>query len=568
MAKKSASQDGFLVLEGLEGCRRNPTMYMGELGAAMAQRAIKEKVDNAYDEWIAGRNKYIEVVVNYDSGLMVVADAAGGIPTDLKTLKGGEKISIMTAAFTRMHAGGKFNDKAYKTSAGTHGVGVAAVNAISKEMRVWSTYNGKLVTQSYSNGEITSKGPHPVKVKKLDSDVAELLAHPAKKYGTIVASVLDQTVVSESARRGKKLPKDYVKAEPDARAVGEWLRNMAYLNPGLTIKFTRLRKGKSKTNTFLNKKGLEWVPKAMCKAHEVSPIGKPFTHGSDHITCTIVWTDHPDTDLFLSFVNTSPTIDGGFHVKGFTDALVQAIKPYIKKGRGKKGKSMGFKGSDLLIGLTGMFDWRMHGAQYTSQVKDKLASKVDREVYDEMLPLIEDYFKKNKRVATALVKRAQAMSKGREELAATVKSMAETKKKAKGSALPSELAVADKAKPHERELFLVEGDSAAGCFVAGTPVLQADGSVLAFVEMAERAAQGEKFRGISFDIATQKFVEADFVEPRLTKHVMELIEVELSDGTKFTCTTDHPWLVNGTRYVAAEDLNEGDVLTVLPSSSV
>lgn len=460
--KKSASQEGFEIMEGLSGIRMNPTMYLGELGEEMARRALKEKVDNSYDEHIAGRNNLIEVVINYDTDLMVVADGAGGIPTDQKKLKSGEKITIMTAALTKTHAGGKFNDKSYKTSAGTHGIGVAAVNAISEELRAWSTYNGSLVFQKFEKGEIVSKGAHPVKVKRVDEDVMSLLVEKkVQKYGTIIASRLDQTIVSESARRGKALPKNFVKAQPDAKKVADWLKYVANLNPGLVIRFTIIRKGKVKGVTFQNKKDLAWIPKSMCESRDLTPLGKPFTHKSDLISCAVVWADHSDIDNFLSFVNTSPTSDGGWHVKGFTDAVVQAIKPYMPTSKAK-GKGMGFKGADLLIGLTGLFDWRMHGAQYTSQVKDKLASKVDREVYDELLPVFEEYFAKNKKTAKAIVKRAQAMGKGREDLAAVVKSLANVKKKTKGSALPAGLAVADRAKPSERELYIVEGDSAAG----------------------------------------------------------------------------------------------------------
>jgi DNA gyrase subunit B len=116
----------------------------------------------------------------------------------------------------------------------------------------------------------------------------------------------------------------------------------------------------------------------------------------------------------------------------------------------------------LLIGLTGMFDWRMHGAAYTSQVKDKLSSKVDKEVYDAILPELEKYFSANPSVAKNIIKRAQAVTKGRLDLAAVVKSMADVKKKGKGNTLPAALAAATKCKPHERELFIVEGDSAKG----------------------------------------------------------------------------------------------------------
>lgn len=462
--KKSASQDDFQILEGLQGVRHNPTMYLGNLGHDMAYRCVKEEVDNSYDEAIAGRNKLIEVILDYDLDFHIVADGAGGIPTDYKKLEDGSKETIMTAAFTRLHAGGKFNDKAYKTSAGTHGVGVAAVNAVCQELRVWSNYNGKCSFQSFSCGKITTKGKDPVKVKGIDKDVLERLTMKPKKYGTVIAGKLDQTVISENARRGKPLPKDYAHARPQAKQIASWLKNMANLNPGLEIRFSLIKDKKRKDFIFLNKKDLSWVPKLMCEERELEMIGKPLVFKSDNISCTIVWADHPDADNFLTFVNTSPTVDGGWHVTGFASALVTAIKGHMpeRKSAKKKKGGIGFNQNDLLIGLTGMFDWRMHGAQYTSQVKDKLASRVDREVYDAMLPVFIEYFAKNQRVAKNIIKRAQVMNKGREDLAAAVKSMAAVNKKKKGSILPSALAVANRAKPHEREIFLVEGDSAAG----------------------------------------------------------------------------------------------------------
>lgn len=462
--KQSAAQDGFEILEGLAGIRKKPQMYLGEQGAPMAYRCIKEAVDNAYDEHIAGRNKVIEVVLCYDTNTYIIADQAGGIPTEFKKLKSGEKISIMTAAYTKTHAGAKFNDKAYKTSAGTHGIGMSAVNAVSERMRVWTTYNGKLATQVYGKGEILSKGLHPLAVKAVDKDVLTHLKDKTQKYGTIVALELDQTVVSIHAKKpGQPLPKTFEKAVPSANEVGDWLQNVAMLNPGLEIRFATIVKGKRKDQLFLNKKDLAFVPKNMCEQRELTPQGKPLTFKSDNITCALVWSDHTDADHFLTFVNTSPTIDGGWHVTGFTAALTKAVKKHVpeKKPTKGKGKSQGYTGSDLLIGLTGMFDWRMHGAAYTSQVKDKLASKVDKEVEEIMFPVFDDYFKANPKVAKDIIKRALIMNKGREELAAVVKSMADVKKKGKGT-LPVDLAVAPKCKPHERELFVVEGDSAKG----------------------------------------------------------------------------------------------------------
>lgn len=460
--KSSESQEGFSVLLGLDGIRENPGFYLGERGADMAYRTVKEAVDNDLDEYTAGRNKLIEVVIDYDADLYVVADMAGGIPTDMRKLKDGTKEALMTSAFSRVHAGGKFNDKAYKTSAGTHGVGVAALNAVSAQLRVWSMYKASCVYQMWEKGEVKS-GKDPKKVKGVDKDVMlHLREKKHSKYGTIVAWTLDQTVVSADVMRGKKLPKNYRHAAVNAAQIGEWLRNISMLNPGLEIRLTLIKKGKKKEFTFHNKKDLVFIVKTMCEERELETVGKPLIFTSDYIRCAVTWTNHPDTDNFLSFVNTSPTVDGGWHVVGFREALFDAIKPYMKEAKGKNKKKQAFKQDDLLIGLTGMFDWRMHGAQYTSQVKDKLASRVEKEVYEMLKDAFVKYFKDNKKVATTIIKRAEAMSKGRDELSAVVKSMADTKKKLKGNALPADLITALKCKPHERELIIVEGDSAGG----------------------------------------------------------------------------------------------------------
>lgn len=911
--KKSASQDGFEIAEGLSGIRNAPGMYLGEQGSDMAYRVVKEEVDNAYDEAVAGRNNLIEVVIDEDEDFHIVADGAGGIPTEKKKLKDGSKVTILTAAFTRVHAGGKFNDKAYKTScftgdtkirmldgtvrtmewlaenyydrafwvysctpegyivpgkaffprmtksvdvlyeitldngqkerctddhrwmlrdgtyckardlepgvslmplytkeddqnhtlvrlnnmgqphlrregkrqrnrkymyapmyrmvyahmsdsdrlpgydihhadfnprndcpenlvrikkklhkrlhsvqgqrtgalssslvkynqsekgratssrigkenvrylkafsrsaagrkassekmrnlnklnsieqqrgrvfkvylyitrylelpfnrdtyaeykikttrswerlselfankkdiennvedylkrkrrsgvgydslmqdyhakfqrqvskhgktnhkvvsvkevyvkqtpvydlsvetyhnfaldsgvfvhnSGTHGVGVAAANAVSSSMRVFSTYNGSLVRQEFACGEIVGK-PDPVRIKKLDTDIAERLSLKASKYGTIVATKLDQTVVSADAKRGKKLPKKYEHASVPVRRTADWLSDMAMLNPGLRILLTVISKGKTKTTEYLNKKTLEVIPKVLAEKSEVSLVGKPFVFETDYISCTIAWSDHTDSNLLKTFVNTSPTIDGGWHKVGLQNALSVALKPYMPKTKKKSSVTP----SDLVLGAVGMFNWKMHGAQYTSQVKDKLASRVDKEVSDLITEPLIEYFDKNKRVAKHIIKFVTAMNKGREELAATVKSMAEVRKKTRGNMLPASLAEAPRAKAADRELFLVEGDSAAGCFTDDTPVLMHDGTIKTFGSLLLDYYDDIDNYGISYDVNTKTFFKQKFIQPRLTKAVNQLSIVTFHDGSEYKCTTDHKWL--------------------------
>jgi len=551
--KKSASQDGFEIYEGLAGHRANPTMYLGELGDPMAQRCLKEIVDNAYDEAVAGRNSLIEVVIDYDNLLYVVADGAGGIPTEFKKLEDGTRTSIMTAAYSRAHAGGKFNSKAYKTSAGTHGIGAAAVNAVSEKIRLWSNYKGKLVTQTFGKGKIIGD-VDPKPVKKIDKDVQALLKQKGSKYGTIAAFVLDQTIISEDARRGKKLPEKFRIAKANPEVVQAWLRNVAMLNPGLRIELRLVKKGKVKDFTFINKKDLAWVAKTMCEEREFGMLGKPFVHKSDNISCSVIWSDHPDSDNFLTFVNTSPTIDGGWHVTGFTAALSNALKKYMPA---KKKGGQGFTGSDLLIGLVGMFDWRMHGAQYTSQVKDRLASKVDKEVYNELAVPMEAYFKKYPSVARNIIKRAQAMNKGREDLRKAVKSLADVKKKNRSN-LPSALAVADKAKPHERELFIVEGDSAAGCFHGDTQVKTLEGPKTFAQLTADFETHGIEHKGYSYNEQTREFDVVTLRKPHRTFLANRLVELTMDSGEVVRCTLDHPFMLKDGSWKEAQHLTEAD----------
>ena len=461
------SADTFEILEGLEGVRHNPSMYLGNLGSDMAYRKVKEVVDNCFDEAMAGRNSYIEVVMDLDNNWYVVADKAGGIPIEMKVLKDGSKLSILTAAYTRLHAGGKFNDKAYKVSTGTHGVGVAAVNAVSDSLQVWTCRSNILYTQKFKKGEI--EGPsNPVKVKAYSPEVKNYLAE--SKYGTVVMFQPDQTVISEDALRDKRKQAKVLRvAQPEVGRVATWLRTMADLNPKLKIVLTVIRGKKRKTKTYYNDKDLNYYIKNKVDEYDLGTFGKPLVFKTDFTTVAVQWTEYESDDRFESYVNNSPTSDGGTHVRGFLDALATAVKPYetasdrkVTKGAARKVQVAQYKKEDLLTGLVGAFDWRMHGAAYTSQVKDKLASNVTQEVYDIMLPVFVSYFEANTSVPKKLLTRARELNKGREALAKTVRSLADAKKSGRGATLPGILSQSETKNPEERELYSVEGDSAAG----------------------------------------------------------------------------------------------------------
>lgn len=447
------NEDNIKVLEGLDKVRYNAAMYMGNLGDSMVYRMVKEAVDNFGDEYQAGRNTGGVVGFSLESNRYVIADFAQGIPVGTKKVNG-KSVSTLTVVMTELHAGGKFDDKAYKTSGGTHGVGISATNALSSEFRVWTRRDGVWYFQEFAAG----LAKHDV--KKLGDKANEIfkrnpfLKQWAKKLGTVIEFIPDQTCVSEDASRTKKVAK-LTTAKLDWKFAGTWLKNLAMLNPGLEITYFDIDKDRSKT--FLNKKGLSQLVLDMVAEHELEPISsKMLEFDTDYLKFSVIWTNHCDVDYFKSFVNSSPTIDHGTHVKGFRDALMAALKP-IMPSRGMKD----FKVDDLFIGAVGVFNWKMNSAQFSGQVKDKLVSKIDSEVYDLCAKSLAEFFDKNKKLGKDIVRRAATAGELRQQLQKVMKSMSDVKKNSRNM-LPASLFEAPDCKPMERELYIVEGDSAGG----------------------------------------------------------------------------------------------------------
>jgi len=449
--KKSAGtydESNIQMLKGPEKVRKKPGMYLGERGDPMVYRGVKEIVDNVYDEFSAGRNKLLEVIFDPIANVYIVADQAQGIPVGMNKE---EKRSTLELIFTELHAGGKFDDKAYKTSSGTHGVGAAATNAVCSTFRVWTQRDKQWWSQSYEKGVPTSKVEKckPPKIKHAGFELHDKVA----KYGSIIQFSFDQTIVSESAT--EKKAKKLIPAKLNLKSALVWLSNLAMLNPGFTIRVSAVGAKKSKQYTFLNKEGLPAIVKKLAEDNELSLVAKPFVYQSDTIDCVVQWSSHTDTDLFGSFVNCSPTRDHGKHVDGFVSALGKVLNA-------NKGARDKFKVSDALNGLIGSFNFKMNGAEYSSQTKDRLTSLVNKEVEEALLPAITEYFEKNKTLIKTVIKRATEIGKGRDQLKAVMKSVSGVTKGNAVASVSAFLTTANRCKPEDRELYIVEGDSAAG----------------------------------------------------------------------------------------------------------
>lgn len=456
MAKKKTSSytdKDIVIQEGTDGIRHSITMYLGELGDNMVARVVKEPRDNSYDEYVAGRNDLIEQVMIPDQNLYIVADGGNGIPIGIKTLKSGHKINTLQAIFTMAHAGGKMSDSAYKSSSGTHGVGCAASNAACESLVVYTHYQKKWHTQTYKAGEPTSK----VKVvKSVPKDVMQHLSKKPAKYGTIVVLKPDQTIVSVDATKGGKKKKNLTFATMDLKAARSSLSDLALINHKLEVVCTTIdKKGKASTETFLNKKDVGEFVRFTATDNELTLDSRtPFMIDNENISMAMSWTSSTmDTLYFRSYVNASVTVDGGTHVNGMRDALMAALKPHLGKQK--------IKAASVMFGAVGFINWRMHGAQYDSQVKDKLVSKVDKDVRALLEKPLTDFFNKNKALAKKIIKRATEAEKAQEQLQKTMKNMTEVRKKGR-NVLPECLISCPDAKPEVRELFIVEGDSAGG----------------------------------------------------------------------------------------------------------
>lgn len=423
-----------------DNVRHRPTMYLGGRGDQMVFQCVKELFDNCSDEFFAGRNKSVFIHIDNKNNRYLVADEAQGIPVGLVPVNPeqpkGPKASTLTLVFSELHTGGKFDDKAYSISRGTHGVGAACVNAVAASFEVWTHRDRAWHYQKFLKGKAVGgvlKSAPPAAVANL------LPAKPTK--GTIVLFSVDQSVVAASPKTPAKLDLPFTAA---------WMKAYANLNPGLRITLS----ANGKTRTYLNTEGLMVLVKQKLAEYEATPTGKPFVYTSDNMSLAVQWSTYAEDNGLSTFVCSGRTIHDGEHEVGFRSALFAALAPYRKKNQKVAPK-------DLYSGLVGVFDYRMHGAEYSGQTKDKLESNVSKQVEQELTPVLSQFFDKNKAVARAIVRRALEVKASKEAFKKQLTAIATAKKSSKSS-LPSGLTAAPRCTPAARELYLLEGDSAGG----------------------------------------------------------------------------------------------------------
>jgi len=426
------------VLEGLEAVRKRPAMYIGDISEKGLHHLVNETVDNSIDEAMAGYCTHIEVTINEDNSI-TVQDNGRGIPVDehKKLHK-----SALEVVMTVLHAGGKFDKGSYKVSGGLHGVGVSCVNALSSHMKSQVFRDGKIYQQEYEKG----KALYPVKI------VGETDKQGTRQQFWPDASIFTTTVYQYDiiARR---------------------MRELAYLNAGITITLTDLRpndEGKIRQETFHAKDGLKafvrFIDRHRTHLFDDVIYLKTEKQGVPIEVAVMYNTDYSEN--IHSYVNNINTIEGGTHLMGFRMALTRTLKKYADNDPAiskqiEKAK-IEIAGEDFREGLTAVISIKVAEPQFEGQTKTKLGNSevtgaVQQAVGEALSNYLEEHPREARQICDKVVLAATARIAARK-----ARESVQRKNVMTGGGLPGKLADCSNKDPKECEIFLVEGDSAGG----------------------------------------------------------------------------------------------------------
>lgn len=429
------SASNIQVLEGLEAVRKRPAMYIGDVGIKGLHHLVWEVVDNSIDEALAGYCDTISVSINEDNSV-TVEDNGRGIPTDMHEK---EKRSALEVVMTVLHAGGKFDKDTYKVSGGLHGVGVSCVNALSVLLRATVYREGKVFEQEFERGA----PKFPVRV------IGE-----SERTGTTILFKPDHEI--------------FVLAEYNYETVASRLRELSFLNPGITINLRDLRDkdeaGNVKSDVFHSVGGLREFVDYIDSTREKlipEPIYVENEKGTIPVQVAISYNTSFSENL-VSYVNNINTHEGGTHVAGFRRALTRTLKTYADKSGLLEKAKIDITGDDFREGLTAVISVKVQEPQFEGQTKTKLGNSdamgaVDQAVGEALNHFLEEHPKEARLIVNKVILAAQARQAARK-----AREMVQRKNVLTGSGLPGKLADCSSTDPAICEVYLVEGDSAGG----------------------------------------------------------------------------------------------------------
>jgi DNA gyrase subunit B len=420
------------VLEGLEAVRMRPAMYIGSTGAHGLHHLVYEVVDNSVDEAQAGFCQHIEVEIHIDNSVTVTDDGRG-IPVDMHPQEGKPAAEV---ALTMLHAGGKFENDAYKVSGGLHGVGVSVVNALSERLEVEIWRDGGAYRHEYERGKPVSE--------------------------------FRQTGVTK--RRGTKItfkpdPQVFEELIFSFDTLAQRLRELAFLNRGLEIQLRDDRSERVREATFRYDGGIVEFVQHLNKARQVlhpKTIAIDGENNGIFLEIAHQWNDSYNETIY-TFANSINTVEGGTHLVGFKAALTRTINSYLATANlGKDAKDLALQGEDVREGLTAVVSVKIPKPQFEGQTKTKLGNS---EVKGQVEALVNDklgaFFEQNPQVARQIILKSVDAARAR-EAARKARELTRRKGALDSGSLPGKLADCQERDPGKCELYLVEGDSAGG----------------------------------------------------------------------------------------------------------
>ena len=515
--------------------RKRPAMYIGDVNNKGLHHMVYEVVDNSIDEALAGYCNRIDVSIEEDNSI-IVQDDGRGIPVDLHQK---ENRSALEVVMTVLHAGGKFDKNTYKVSGGLHGVGVSCVNALSESLHATVYRKGKVYEQKYVRG---------------------VPLFEVREIGTT-----DRTGTTVHFRPDSEI---FTVKEYKYETIATRLRELAFLNAGIHITLTDRRDkdgdGEPETEEFHFEGGLvEFVDYLDNNREKLipEPIYVDTEKGDVPVQVAMSY-NTSYTENVVSYVNNINTIEGGTHVSGFRSALTRTLKSYADKSGLLEKAKVEVTGDDFREGLTAVISVKVAEPQFEGQTKTKLGNSdvmgaVNSALGDALSTYLEEHPKEAKQIVSKVILAAQARQAARK-----AREMVQRKNVLTGTGLPGKLADCSDSDPGNCELYLVEGDSAGGCFVGETKVALADGRNLSFLELVKETKEGKQNYCYTL-LPDGSIVIEKILYPRMTKKDTELIKVTLDNEEEIICTPDHKFMLRSGEYREAQDLREEAFLMTL-----